>query len=52
MSVQRCMQASAPASDGMGRFLRESSYCRQPDSGNPTVRDEKGACGNVSYGQG
>jgi hypothetical protein len=34
----------------MGRFLRENSYCRQPDSGNPTVRDEKGACGNVSYG--
>ena len=22
-------------------------HCRQPDSGNPTVRDEKGACGNV-----
>jgi hypothetical protein len=22
---------------------------RKPDSGNPTVRDEKGACGNVSY---
>ncbi len=21
---------------------------RQPDSGNPTVRDEKGACGNVT----
>jgi len=21
-----------------------------PDSGNPTVRDERGACGNVSYG--
>ena len=23
---------------------------RQPDSGNPTVRDERGACGNVDYG--
>ena len=23
---------------------------RQPDSGNPTVRDERGACGNVSHG--
>src|SRR2546425_1720388 len=22
----------------------------QPDSGKPTVRDERGACGNVSYG--
>src|SRR5215831_16941010 len=22
----------------------------QPGSGNPTVRDERGACGNVSYG--
>ena len=27
----------------MGRFLEETGYCRQPDSGNPTVRDEKGA---------
>ncbi len=26
--------------------------CCQPDSGNPTVRDERGAYGNVSYGQG
>jgi len=34
----------------MGRFLKESSYCRQPDSGNPTVRDERRACGNVGYG--
>ena len=25
---------------------------RQPDSGNPTVRDERGACGNVDYGEG
>ena len=23
---------------------------RQPDSGNPTVRDERGACGNVNHG--
>jgi hypothetical protein len=22
----------------------------QPDLGNPTVRDERGACGNVNYG--
>jgi hypothetical protein len=36
----------------MGRFFEESSYCRQPDSGNPTVRDERGACGNVNYGEG
>ena len=46
--VKGCMQASALASGGMGRFLGESGYCRQPDSGNPTVRDERGACGNVS----
>ncbi len=25
-------------------------YCCQPDSGKPTVRDERGACGNVGYG--
>ncbi len=25
---------------------------RQPDSGNPTVRDERGACENVNYGEG
>jgi hypothetical protein len=36
----------------MGRFLGKSSYCRQPDSGNPTVRDERGAYGNVGYGGG
>ena len=24
--------------------------CCQPDSGNPTVRDERGAYGNVGYG--
>jgi hypothetical protein len=28
------------------------SCCCQPDSGNPTVRDERGACGNVGDGQG
>jgi len=33
----------------MERFFGESCCC-QPDSGNPTVRDERGACGNVSYG--
>ncbi len=26
--------------------------CCQPDSGKPTVRDERGAYGNVSYGRG
>jgi hypothetical protein len=25
--------------------------CCQPDSGNPTVRDERGAYGNVGYGR-
>jgi len=25
---------------------------RQPDAGNPTVRYERGACGNVSDGEG
>ncbi len=25
---------------------------RQPDSGNSTVRDERGACENVNYGEG
>ena len=28
----------------------ENDQDRQPDSGNPTVRDEKGACGNVMHG--
>ena len=28
----------------------ENDQDRQPDSGNPTVRDEKGACGNVVHG--
>ena len=23
----------------------------EPDSGNPTVRDRRGACGNVGYGE-
>jgi hypothetical protein len=27
----------------LGRLSGEISYCRQPDSGNPTVRDERGA---------
>jgi len=27
----------------LGRFSGEMGYCRQPDSGNPTVRDERGA---------
>ena len=27
----------------MGRFLGEMATCRQPDSGKPTVRDERGA---------
>jgi len=40
-------------------FAREGSVMtkpriadRQPDSGKPTVRDERGAYGNVSYGTG
>ena len=28
----------------------EKCHCCQPASGNPTVRDERGACGNVSHG--
>jgi hypothetical protein len=28
----------------------ENDQDRQPDLGNPTVRDEKGACGNVMHG--
>jgi hypothetical protein len=35
--------------DWMGRFARES-HCCQPESGNPTFRDERGACGNVMHG--
>ena len=27
-----------------------TGYCCQPDSGQPTVRDERGAYGNVRYG--
>ena len=30
-----------------GKGFWGKCHCRQPDSGNPTVRDEKGACGNV-----
>ena len=37
------MQTSALTSGRTGRFLGESSCRRQPDSGNPTVRDEKRA---------
>jgi len=32
--------------EGFSRKFR----CCQPDLGNPTVRDERGACGNVGYG--
>jgi hypothetical protein len=32
------------------RRLRMKIAGCQPDSGNPTVRDERGAYGNVSYG--
>lgn len=35
----------------LGRFPGEISYCRQPDSGNPTVRDERGLSRNVDYGE-
>jgi hypothetical protein len=33
----------------LGRERMKITDC-QPDSGNPTVRDERGAYGNVSYG--
>jgi len=31
------------------RYRMKVTGC-QPDSGNPTVRDERGACGNVNHG--
>ena len=43
-----CGRALKPRKDA-GRSSGESLCC-QPDSGKPTVRDERGACGNVSYG--
>jgi hypothetical protein len=43
-----CGQALEPRGD-TGRSFGESCRC-QPDSGNPTVRDERGARGNVSHG--
>ena len=33
-----------------GRRALGKSCCCQPDPGNSSVRDESGACGNVSYG--
>ncbi len=34
-----------------GKGLRGNAIAANPpDSGNPTVRDERGACGNVSHG--
>ena len=41
MSMGVCRRVLKPMMC-LGRFLRESSCCRQPYSGNPTVRDEKG----------
>ncbi len=46
-SMGVCRRVLKPRMD-MGMFLRESSCCRQPYSGNPTVRDEKGAYGIVN----
>jgi len=38
---------------GEGRVMNEPMITGcQPDSGKPTVRDERGACGNVGYGMG
>jgi hypothetical protein len=28
----------------------EKCHCCQPESGNPTFRDDRGACGNVGHG--
>src|SRR2546426_4430085 len=35
--------------EGCAAIILHITGC-QPDSGKPTVRDERGACGNVSYG--
>ena len=45
-NILRQPRASAPA---LGRSSGESCCC-QPDSGKPTVRDERGAHGTVDYG--
>jgi hypothetical protein len=46
VSVHLSLHAHGKA---MQRYYQDITGC-QPDSGNPTVRDERGACGNVSYG--
>src|SRR2546423_11263080 len=35
--------------EGCAAIILHITGC-QPDSGKPTVRDERGACGNVGYG--
>ena len=48
-----CGRALKLASVGEGFAMKESMITGcQPDSGKPTVRDDRGACGNVGYGQG
>jgi hypothetical protein len=37
--------------EGPARKKPQITGC-QPDSGKPTVRDERGACGDVGYGTG
>src|SRR5712691_12235999 len=36
--------------EGCAAIILHITGC-QPDSGKPTVRDERGACGNVGYGR-
>lgn len=43
-----CRRVLKPQSAWEGSLGK--SCCCQPDSGNPTVRDERGAHGNVNYG--
>jgi hypothetical protein len=44
-----CERALKPPSVGEGYAMNEPMITGcQPDSGNPTVRDERGACGNVT----
>ena len=48
-----CERALKLPSVGEGVAMKEPMITGcQPDSGKPTVRDDRGACGNVGYGQG
>ena len=48
-----CGRALELPSVGEGCAMKEPMITgRQPDSRNSTVRDERGACGNVGYGMG